>query len=55
VTRVVKPKAPPYLKKTHEVQFSINQILNDEIEKKNLNYTKGLKKLIKRIMIKIKI
>jgi hypothetical protein len=31
MTQVVKPKAP-YLKKTHEIQFSINQILNDEIE-----------------------
>jgi hypothetical protein len=31
--RVSRPKVP-YLKKNHEVQFSINQIMKDKIKKK---------------------
>jgi uncharacterized pyridoxamine 5'-phosphate oxidase family protein len=38
--------------KNHKIQFSINQILNDEIEKKNKQLYKRIKK-IKRMRIKI--
>ena len=39
MTWVIKLEAPNL-----EIQFSINQMLNDEIEKKNFNYGKGFKK-----------
>jgi hypothetical protein len=41
--------------KNYKVQFLINQILKDEIEKKKFNYTKGFRKTtIKIIKINIK-
>ena len=43
MTRVTRYEAPYFFKKNHEIQFSINQILNDKIKKK-FNYTKGFKK-----------
>jgi hypothetical protein len=42
------------IRKNHEIHLTINQILNDKIKKK-INYTEGLKKIIKKMMIKIKI
>jgi hypothetical protein len=42
------------IRKNHEIHLTINQILNDKIKKK-INYTEGLKKKIKKMMIKIKI
>jgi hypothetical protein len=43
------------ISKNHKVQFLINQILKDEIEKKKFNYTKEFRKTtIKRMKINIK-
>jgi len=48
-TQILNPE------KKHEVQFSINQLLKDEIEKYFLLYKRIKKISIKRMMIKIKI
>jgi hypothetical protein len=52
VTGLLVPKH--IIWKNHEVQFSINQILKDEIEKQTFNYTKRFKKIATKI-IRIKI
>jgi len=42
MTQVIRPEIP-YLKKKYETQFSINQIFNDKIEKKN-QFSKRIKR-----------